>query len=126
MKFRALLIFVALSTLIAANLGCSSGSSKAGSAKAAPAPSATRLPSLTSQAKSNPTQAPLDVPSLTVTEVKEKLARNENLVLVDIRPEDKFKAGHLPGAKFIPLAELGTRYDELPRSKEIIVYSDCK
>src|SRR6516225_4758003 len=47
----------------------------------------------------------------------------DNLVTVlDVRPEDEFALGHLPGALNIPLAELELRLGELPKSREVIAY----
>jgi rhodanese-related sulfurtransferase len=47
----------------------------------------------------------------------------DNLVTVlDVRPEDEFALGHLPGALNVPLSELQQRLRELPKSREIIAY----
>lgn len=43
-------------------------------------------------------------------------------VLLDVRPEVEFAAGHLPGALSIPLEELEHRLDEIPRGREVITY----
>nr|WP_249139156.1 metalloregulator ArsR/SmtB family transcription factor [Bradyrhizobium japonicum] len=48
---------------------------------------------------------------------------HDDLVTVlDVRPEDEFALGHLPGALNIPLAELERRLGELPRGREVIAY----
>jgi rhodanese-related sulfurtransferase/predicted transcriptional regulator len=44
------------------------------------------------------------------------------VTLLDVRPEDEFALGHLPGALNIPLAELERRLSELPKSREVIAY----
>jgi len=44
------------------------------------------------------------------------------VALLDVRPEDEFKAGHLPTATNIPLEQLESMLDELPRDREIIAY----
>ena len=49
-------------------------------------------------------------------------AREGNVVVIDVRPESEYDAGHLPHARSIPLAELERRLDELPKDKEIIAY----
>jgi rhodanese-related sulfurtransferase len=47
----------------------------------------------------------------------------DNLVtLLDVRPQDEFALGHLPGALNIPFAELERRLGELPKSREVIAY----
>lgn len=48
---------------------------------------------------------------------------NDQLVtLLDVRPEDEFAVGHLPGALNIPIAELERRLGELPSGREVIAY----
>jgi rhodanese-related sulfurtransferase len=41
-------------------------------------------------------------------------------ILIDVRQEDEWDAGHAPMATLIPLAELPDRLDELPRDRLII------
>ncbi|HZZ61657.1 MAG TPA: metalloregulator ArsR/SmtB family transcription factor [Roseiarcus sp.] len=43
-------------------------------------------------------------------------------IVLDVRPEDEFGLGHLPGAVSVPLAALGRRLAELPRDQEIVAY----
>jgi ArsR family transcriptional regulator len=52
------------------------------------------------------------------------LARlHEGLAIVlDVRPEDEFSLGHLPGALNIPLAALERHLAELPKDQEIVAY----
>ncbi|HVY13929.1 MAG TPA: metalloregulator ArsR/SmtB family transcription factor [Rhodopila sp.] len=44
------------------------------------------------------------------------------VTVLDVRPEDEFSQGHLPGARNIPLAQLDRRLKELPKSTEIVAY----
>jgi rhodanese-related sulfurtransferase/DNA-binding transcriptional ArsR family regulator len=48
--------------------------------------------------------------------------REGSVVLLDVRPEDEYGLGHLPGALNIPLRELEARLSELPRTHEIVAY----
>jgi rhodanese-related sulfurtransferase/DNA-binding MarR family transcriptional regulator len=48
--------------------------------------------------------------------------RSGTATVLDVRPEDEFRQGHLPGALNIPLAELERRLAELPADREIIAY----
>jgi len=51
-----------------------------------------------------------------------KRLRNRKITVVDVRPTDEFDAGHIEGAKSIPLSELEKRLDELPKGREVIAY----
>jgi rhodanese-related sulfurtransferase/predicted transcriptional regulator len=51
-----------------------------------------------------------------------KRLRRRDVVLVDVRPSDEFEAGHIEGARSIPLAELEQHLDELPGDREVIAY----
>jgi rhodanese-related sulfurtransferase len=48
--------------------------------------------------------------------------RRGGLTLVDVRPAEEFQAGHLPGARSLPLAELPARLGELPRARPVVAY----
>jgi rhodanese-related sulfurtransferase len=54
-------------------------------------------------------------------ELRERLQRGD-VVLVDVRPEDEFAAGHIDGARSIPLEELEQRLAELPADRDIVAY----
>ncbi len=42
-------------------------------------------------------------------------------VVLDVRNPDEYNAGHVPGAKLIPLGELSARQDEIPGGDPIYV-----
>ena len=48
--------------------------------------------------------------------------RSGTATILDVRPEDEFAGGHLPGALNIPLAQLERRLAELPADREIVAY----
>ncbi len=48
--------------------------------------------------------------------------RDGSVMVLDVRPPEEFKAGHIPGALSIPLDELERRLKDLPRSREIVAY----
>jgi rhodanese-related sulfurtransferase/DNA-binding MarR family transcriptional regulator len=50
-----------------------------------------------------------------------RLSRGE-AVLVDVRPAEEYAAGHIDGARSIPLDELERRLAELPEDREVIAY----
>src|SRR6266436_899826 len=48
--------------------------------------------------------------------------RSGAVTLLDVRPEDEFAYGHLPGALNVPLAQLELRLAELPPQREVVAY----
>lgn len=62
-----------------------------------------------------------DLESVPRGELLQRL-RDGSVTLLDVRPEDEFDLGHLPGALNIPLPELMQRLSELPVNQEIIAY----
>jgi rhodanese-related sulfurtransferase/DNA-binding transcriptional ArsR family regulator len=48
--------------------------------------------------------------------------RSKNIVLLDVRPEQEFEAGHIPNAINIPIDQLMYRIKELNKSKLYIAY----
>jgi rhodanese-related sulfurtransferase len=59
---------------------------------------------------------PIDRDAL-VTKVK----RGEVTVL-DVRPQEEYDAGHIPGAVSVPLADLKKKLSSIPKSREIVAY----
>jgi rhodanese-related sulfurtransferase len=45
-----------------------------------------------------------------------------DVVVLDVRPEQEFRAGHIPDARSIPVDELEARLHEVPRDREIVAY----
>jgi len=51
-----------------------------------------------------------------------KLMRNGDVIVLDVRPAEEYRAGHIPGARSVPVDELRSRLQELPASQEIVAY----
>ena len=51
-----------------------------------------------------------------------KRMRGGSVMVLDVRPEDEFALGHLPGAINVPLHALKKRLSEFDRSQEIVAY----
>jgi rhodanese-related sulfurtransferase/DNA-binding HxlR family transcriptional regulator len=62
-----------------------------------------------------------EVQAIDREELVSRLARGE-VVLIDVRPAEEYAAGHIDGARSIPLAELKQRIAELPPDTEIVAY----
>jgi rhodanese-related sulfurtransferase/DNA-binding HxlR family transcriptional regulator len=62
-----------------------------------------------------------EVERLSPEELEERLARGQ-VVVLDVRPEREFAAGHIPGALSAPLSRLGDVALTLPKRKEVVAY----
>ena len=66
-------------------------------------------------------EAPEALEPLGAAELVER-ARSDDIVVLDVRPEDEYASGHIPGAISIPVSELERRLSELPRGLEVVAY----
>lgn len=62
-----------------------------------------------------------EVEAIGRTELAERL-RSGDVVLLDVRPRVEFAAGHIQGARSVPLAELEERLAEIPDRAEVVAY----
>ena len=62
--------------------------------------------------------------TLMVQELKEKLDRGEQFVLIDVREPWEYNICKIPGAQLIPLGEIPRRYAELDPDEELVM--QCK
>lgn len=62
--------------------------------------------------------------SLKPVRIDELITRmdSSNIILLDVRPEQEFKAGHIPHAVNMPIDQLLNRIGELKKSKQYIAY----
>lgn len=58
---------------------------------------------------------------VTLSELTEKISKAD-VVVLDVRPGEEYKRGHIKEAVSIPVEELSSRMDELPKEAEIIAY----
>lgn len=49
-------------------------------------------------------------------------ARAGMVLVLDVRPAEEYRAGHIPGAVSIPVGDLEKRISDLPSGKEIVAY----
>jgi rhodanese-related sulfurtransferase len=45
-----------------------------------------------------------------------------NVVVLDVRPEEEYRAGHIPGALSVPVDALEAALQTLPRDQEMVAY----
>jgi rhodanese-related sulfurtransferase/DNA-binding transcriptional ArsR family regulator len=48
--------------------------------------------------------------------------RAGEVTVLDVRPTEEYRAGHIPGALSIPVADLEARLKELPKDREVVAY----
>ena len=61
----------------------------------------------------------MQIPEIDVDELARR--RAGGAVVIDVRQPDEYDEGHVPGARLIPLAEVGQRLDEVPAGAEVLV-----
>lgn len=59
------------------------------------------------------------VPEIDVDELER--ARPSAAAVIDVRQPEEYDAGHVPGARLIPLAEVAGRLGEVPTDGEVLV-----
>ena len=111
-------MILAIAALTACNSTDGSGSGTS-AAKTKASPSATTKPPAPATQPS-PQQGD-GVRRVTTTELKEALDKG-TAVVIDVRIDEQYKAGHIKGALHIPEAEIAARASELPRDKMIVTY----
>jgi rhodanese-related sulfurtransferase len=48
--------------------------------------------------------------------------KHGEVTVLDVRPSEEYRAGHIPGAVSIPVGELRARFKELPKNREVVAY----
>jgi rhodanese-related sulfurtransferase/DNA-binding transcriptional ArsR family regulator len=66
-------------------------------------------------------ESPDDLDPIDARELLRRLEAGE-VTLLDVRPPEEYRAGHIPGAVSMPLEELGRRLAEIPRDRPVIAY----
>jgi rhodanese-related sulfurtransferase/DNA-binding HxlR family transcriptional regulator len=51
-----------------------------------------------------------------------ELSDKSNVIVLDVRPEEEYRAGHIPGARSVPLSKLESYLKTIPKTKELIAY----
>ena len=55
-------------------------------------------------------------------EEMEAMLKDGTAIVVDVRNQAAYDAGHIPGSKLIPAGEILNHINELPRDKTIVTY----
>ncbi len=59
-------------------------------------------------------------------EAKQMMARDDGHIIVDVRRQDEYDAGHIPGAILIPNESIGTEQPEQLPDKDQIILIYCR
>ncbi|CAN5323417.1 metalloregulator ArsR/SmtB family transcription factor [soil metagenome] len=62
-----------------------------------------------------------EIEQLSAPELRERLERG-NVVVLDVRPEREYRAGHIAGALSAPLERLAAVASGLPKRREVVAY----
>jgi rhodanese-related sulfurtransferase len=52
----------------------------------------------------------------------QKRIKGGSAIVLDVRPAEEYQAGHISGARSIPVAELRTRMKEIPKGRLVVAY----
>jgi hydroxyacylglutathione hydrolase len=63
-----------------------------------------------------------NLPLLSVHNLKQKLDRGEDLIILDVRENQEWKTGHLKGGLNIYVGNLQERISEIPKNKPIVCF----
>jgi rhodanese-related sulfurtransferase/DNA-binding transcriptional ArsR family regulator len=58
---------------------------------------------------------------ITLEELRRRM-RGGDVTVIDVRPEDEYRAAHIPGALSVPVAQLKRRLSEIPKRREVVAY----
>jgi rhodanese-related sulfurtransferase len=61
----------------------------------------------------------MEIPTASVAGVPDPLP--DGLLVLDVREDEEWRAGHVEGSVHVPLMELGARYPELPQAEQTLV-----
>jgi rhodanese-related sulfurtransferase/DNA-binding transcriptional ArsR family regulator len=56
-----------------------------------------------------------------VMELMERLS-DGSVVVLDVRPEEEYRAGHIPGAHSVPVEKLEAYLEKIPKNREVVAY----
>lgn len=112
-SYLFVLLAVAVVSLTALT-GCNSTEGKTGSA----VPQAPAVPPQTAPKPAD------DVHRISIADARAAVEKG-NAVIIDVRGEQSYKAGHIKDSKVIAADQIGARAGELPKDKTIILYCSC-
>ena len=110
MREKLFILLAALILLATAVTGCNSREIKASAKTNAPAAQS-----------ATPTD---DIKRISIPDARAAFDA-DRAVIIDVRGESAFKAGHIKGSTLIAYVDIAARAGELPKDKTIILYCSC-
>lgn len=65
------------------------------------------------------------IQTLTVDELKALRASNSEHILIDVREQDEYDAGHIDGSIHLPMGELAAKIDDFAKEKDQLIVLHC-
>jgi rhodanese-related sulfurtransferase len=62
-----------------------------------------------------------ELETMTRAELQRRL-RDRDVVVLDVRPAQEFAAGHIPGARNVPISDLEQRLRQIPADAQVVAY----
>ncbi|NPV06993.1 MAG: rhodanese-like domain-containing protein [Anaerolineae bacterium] len=59
---------------------------------------------------------------ITPEELRRRLDQGEDITVVDVRPAESYRNGHIRSAIHIPRDRLPSRLEEIPRDRPVVTY----
>lgn len=69
----------------------------------------------------NPAEGELNLSPMVDVQTVASVMDRSDVVLIDVREQVEYDAGHIPGVTLIPLGEVASRMSEIPTDKTVIV-----
>jgi rhodanese-related sulfurtransferase len=105
---RTNLVFGLLIVIAIAVSGCG--------APASPAAAPVAVEPAAGQSDAAPLNLPMTIDAKTVNDLR----GNPDVVFIDVREDYEYAAGHIPEATLIPLGQLSSRLNEIPKDKTVV------
>jgi len=70
--------------------------------------------------------ASAEQPIITAEQVEDRLQGGGNVVIVDVRSQEEYRDGHLPGAINIPADRIAAERSRLPRDRASTIIFYCR
>ena len=64
--------------------------------------------------------------NITAEEAKSIMDTEEGYIILDVREQEEYDAGHIPGANLIPYTQIGDKANEMLPDKEQLILVYCR